>query len=100
MPMLRWIGVVAKEFAICGKAVVMTVLSRFCMKRAAATMPRRMLWRLRVKGMGLAGRRRHSMALPRVYNRARSKAAPAERVSRFTFRGKAAKIETKYLHKN
>src|ERR1700758_2750349 len=52
MPMERWIGVVAKDVAICGRAVVITVLSRFCMNKAAATMPRRMLWRLRVKGMG------------------------------------------------
>jgi hypothetical protein len=37
MPIERWIGVVPKVTAICGSAVVITVLSRFSMNRAEAT---------------------------------------------------------------
>src|SRR6185437_11068899 len=37
MPTERWIGVVSKVIAICGSAVVITVLSRFSMNSAVAT---------------------------------------------------------------
>src|ERR1700722_7367392 len=37
MPMLSAIGVVPKDTAICGSAVAIAVPSRFCMKKAQAT---------------------------------------------------------------
>ena len=51
--MLRWIGVVPKVSAICGKAVVMIVPSRFSMNSAEATI----MGTIMVREMGKSMRR-------------------------------------------
>jgi hypothetical protein len=53
MPRLRWIGLVPKLFAMAGRAVVITVPSRFSMNRAQATIKGTIIERGAAEAVGM-----------------------------------------------